>query len=183
MIHVEGRRGDWITIQSGVKFWPLDAKPEEIKIEDIAHALSNVCRFGGHTREFYSVAQHCVLVSRLGILPLEKRWGLLHDAAEAYVGDVIRPIKRCVPEFKRAEVELERAIAVKFGLPWPMPEVIKTHDLTILACEARDLMPPNCGGTWNIPLRPDPEIKVDPWGPKKARRVFMEEFEILFPEA
>ena len=87
------RVGDWIQTMSGVIFYPLDPRPEEIRIEDIAHALSHQCRFAGHCREFYSVAEHSVRVSRE--LPQEfMLWGLLHDASEAYLVDLPRPIKR-----------------------------------------------------------------------------------------
>src|ERR1035441_1601867 len=80
-----------ITTFSGVRFWPLIPNPADIRIEDIAHALSNQCRFGGHTREFYSVAEHSVRVSQL-CTPENALWGLLHDASEAYLSDVTAPI-------------------------------------------------------------------------------------------
>lgn len=181
MPYVEGRRGDWITIQSGTKFWPLDARVGDIDILDIAHALSNICRFGGHTRFFYSVSQHSVLTARRGRSLLERRWGLLHDAAEAYLGDVIRPIKRCVPEFKEAELRLMAVIAEKFGLPLPMPPEVKENEEVVLACEVRDLMPPNCGSKWCLPPVPaDDDLVIDPWDPCRSRREFMGEFERLF---
>src|SRR4051812_31750950 len=82
----------YIQTYSGTEFWPLSPKAADVKLIDIAHALSNKCRFAGHCREFYSVAQHSVLVSRQ--LPDEfKLWGLLHDAGEAYFADIPNPIK------------------------------------------------------------------------------------------
>ena len=77
------RIGSWLQTYTGKKFYPFDPREEEVDILDIAHALSQLCRFGGHTKEFYSVAEHCVLVSMC--CPSEvKLLGLLHDAAEAY---------------------------------------------------------------------------------------------------
>src|SRR5690242_11754504 len=87
------RRGDWMQTYTGRRFWPLDPRVDDIDIGDIAHHLSLVCRFAGACREFYSVAQHCVGVSYV-CDPKDALWGLLHDAAEAYVGDMVRPLKR-----------------------------------------------------------------------------------------
>src|ERR1017187_4953916 len=106
-----------ITTFSGIRFWPLLPNPADIRIEDIAHALSNQCRFGGQAREFYSVAEHCVRVSQL-CRPEDALWGLLHDASEAYLSDVPAPMKE-LPEFeayRAAERSLQRVIAVRFGL-------------------------------------------------------------------
>lgn len=110
-------RGPWIQTYTGIKFYPLDPKPEEVVIEDIAHALSRICRYGGQPSMHYSVAEHSVLVSHL-VLPRYALDGLMHDAAEAYVGDVLRPIKR-LPMFDayvNAEANVFEAIAKKFGL-------------------------------------------------------------------
>src|SRR4051794_15527189 len=92
------RRGGWITTFSRRQFWPLDPHSDEIHIEDIAHSLSQQCRFGGHSRSFYSVAQHSCLVSAL-CKANDALWGLLHDASEAYLGDIPRPLKS-LPEFE-----------------------------------------------------------------------------------
>lgn len=176
------RDNSWFTTRSGVSFHPLDPRPEEIVIDDIAHALSNVCRFGGHCRAHYSVAQHSVEVSRyLGKRhgDLLAKYGLLHDAAEAYMGDFIRPIKKLMPSYKEAEDVLLRVILVKFGLDPNVPDEVKVADNVILACEARDLMVPPCGS--DLPLPPDPNIKTQPWESfSVVRAVFMGEFGKLF---
>jgi len=89
------RRGDWMTTATGRKVWPLDLRPDEVDLEDIAIALSNLCRFGGRCRQFYSVAQHSLWVADQvkELRPELELCALLHDAAEAYVGDVVSPIK------------------------------------------------------------------------------------------
>ena len=107
---------------------PFDFKPWNIDIRDIAHALARLCRFTGHTNGYYSVAEHCVRVSRK-CSPDNALWGLLHDAAEAYLGDVSRPLK-CRPEyafFRRAEADILRAVADRYDLPHEVP-----HDVIAL---------------------------------------------------
>lgn len=114
-------------------------------IEEIAQALSQICRFGGHTRRHYSVAQHCVHVSCH--VPAEDALaGLLHDAAEAYVGDVTQPLKMLLPEYRAIEQRIERAILRQFGIE-AIPESVHRADLILLATERRDLMPATAD-TW-----------------------------------
>ena len=113
----------------GIRFWPLLPNPADIRIEDIAHALSNQCRFGGHAREFYSVAEHCVRVSQ-NCRPEDALWGLLHDASEAYLSDVPAPLKE-LPQFeayRAAERSLQGTIAVRFGLSTEQPRSVTEAD-------------------------------------------------------
>lgn len=161
---------------TGLVFWPMDPRASEIEIEDIAHALSNLCRYLGHTREFYSVAQHSVLVARA--LPPELRaWGLLHDASEAYLVDVPRPVKPYLTGYREAEEVVERAVAEALGLCWPMPTEVKRVDNAILADEAAQLMakPPR---DWRL-AEPALGIDIDPWSPQTAKRRFLEAFHAL----
>lgn len=172
------RLGDWMQTYTGLMFWPMDPLPEDINISDIAHALSNLCRYNGHCESFYSVAQHSVLVSE--IVPAKYALeGLLHDAAESYIGDMIRPLKTHLLIYKDIECEIEKCIAQKFKLTYPWPAEVKSADNTLLATEARDLMstPPvpwDLGGA--LPL--EGEISHT-WDPKAAREMFLRRYRVL----
>jgi uncharacterized protein len=176
------RNGDWIQVYSGKQFWPCDPTPEEIDIGDIAHALSLTCRFTGHCESFYSVAQHCVLCSR--IVPKEdSKWGLLHDASEAYIADVSRPVKPFLENYQALEFKLMYAVSKRFGLPWPIPQSIHDADNVLVCTEARDLLrpAPASWGEWSegIELLP---ITVMPLQPRAAEQQFLARFWELFPE-
>lgn len=170
----ETSRGPYITTFTDKKFYPSDIRPIDIDITDIAHALSNQCRFGGHTIEFYSVASHCLLVSK--VLPPElKLQGLLHDASEAYLVDVPRPIKY-LPDFNRyreIEAAVQKVIYKKFGCNWPDPDEIHKADNLLLATEARDLMR---NPSW-CHLLPKLEKKIVPRGHKRVFNDFIRKFE------
>jgi uncharacterized protein len=175
------RHGEWMPTFTGGRFWPLDPRPEEVKIEDIAHHLALICRFGGTCREPYSVAQHSVLVSR--IVPTEHAlWGLLHDAAEAYLGDLPRPVKR-LPElycYRSAEEEIMRVICRRFGLSPEMPAAVKIADEVLLATEARDITSNRQDiRTWRLPEEPLPDTVV-PWHWREAEERFLNTFHSLW---
>jgi hypothetical protein len=154
----------------------LISRPEDVKPIDVAHALSNVCRFGGHVREFYSVAQHSVLVSRL-VPPGYALAGLLHDAAEAYVGDLVRPLKALLQDFAGIEARVAAAVAARFGVDpsaFDSPEV-RRADTVALLTERRDLLP-EATGAWAEDasgLSPD-RARIQPRGPRKARAEFLQ---------
>lgn len=136
----------WMLTRSGRRFDPIDPQPEMIDLLDIAHGLSNECRYSGQCRQFYSVAQHSVLVSE--IVPHEIALeALLHDATEAYIKDIPRPIKALLPDYRRLEARVDAAIRLRFGLPAQTSPDIKHADLVLLATERRDLMPAT-GGQW-----------------------------------
>lgn len=118
----------------------LRPSASQISFYDIALGLSKCCRFAGQCDGHYSVAQHSVLVALL--LPPELRWeGLLHDATEAYMGDLSTPLKSILPDYKRVEARLDAAIRIRAGLPATPNPAIKRADSIALAIEARDLMP------------------------------------------
>ena len=130
---------------SGGKFDFTNPDPESVHISDIAHALSLQCRFNGHINEFYSVAEHSVLVADMLFEkhadPKLALTGLLHDAAEAYIGDVVSPLKHLLPEFLLYEAEVEKCISVKFGIPYPLPDEVKGADKAALNLEFTLLAP------------------------------------------
>jgi len=123
---------------------PLNPRPEEIRLDDIAHALARICRYGGHCDGFLSVARHSIWVSdELHAFGPEMQFvGLMHDAPEAYIGDLPRPIKRsdAMQVFRDADEKLEACIAEVFGLPHPLPdEVIEADRYVLVERELPDL--------------------------------------------
>lgn len=161
-------------LASGTVMNLCDPDPLEIRIADIALGLSRLCRFAGHTRRFYSVAEHCVRVSHL-VPPHAALAALLHDASEAYLGDVTRPLKAVLPAYRQIERRMERAIDQAFGIDSHIWRVeIKSADLRMCIIEAHRLMPrdPAYWGT-----APDERnIAVECWSPDEARRRFLDRF-------
>lgn len=133
------RVGDWVQTRSGRAYWPMNPRAAEVDIDDIAHSLSMICRFGGHTRFFYSVAEHSVLVSQC-VPPEHALQALLHDATEAYVGDMVRPLKQSMPGYCDIEDKNWLVIAEKFGVPAQMHESIKAADNAVLLAEKAALL-------------------------------------------
>lgn len=173
---VGASRGDWIQTATGKQFWPIDPRPHEVCIEDIAHALSMLCRFGGHCRRFYSVAEHSVLLARAATAG-NKLWALMHDASEAYLVDVPRPLKPFLTGYREAEDKIMRAVAVKFHLRLDMPEEVKRLDVAILMDEMLQNMaaPP---ARWSTDTQPI-GIKLQFWSPERAREEFLLTFHSL----
>lgn len=215
-------RGYNQTTASGFPFWALDPRPEDIRIQDIAAHLSRICRFGGALRETqesgqdrlgrpknrrvetYSVAQHSVLVSRN--VPQEFALeALLHDAAEAYVGDVIKPIKMLlepdwdgmlrlldvpsedlfalsefIPSFSRIEGRVDAAIRTKFGLPAEMSPEVKEADYRAVLTEHRDLQVDRGLVDWGLPEAAPWSERIVPVLPSVARAQFLQRFNELY---
>lgn len=137
----------WILTQSGQQFDLLRPTASMIKPVDIAHALSRLCRFNGHTRAHYSVAQHSLIVASL--VPVEHQLvALLHDATEAYIGDMTRPLKAVMPEYQHVERQIWIAVCDRFDIPIDLPACVKQADMVALATERRDLMPEH-PGAWD----------------------------------
>ncbi len=160
----------------------LDPDPFSITIEAVAHGLANTCRFSGHVREFYSVAQHSVLaVLALSDLPRAAQFAILmHDAHEAFVGDIASPLKRLLPDYREIEARMEAAVWRRFGIE-AMPPEAKRADLIMLATEARDLMPPH-DDVWEIIKDIEPLAdRITPWLPRTAETLFLSYFRHLAP--
>lgn len=169
----------FIQTLSGKKFNFINPTAADVDIEDIANALSNICRFAGHLPEFYSVAQHSVLASQ--IVPPEFAFeALMHDAAEAYCQDVPAPLKALLPDYRRIEARVDGLIREVFGLPEEMSPLVKYADLTMLATERRDLDIDD-GTPWPI-LEGIPTsdiIDIVPLRPGQAFGMFMARFNEL----
>lgn len=165
-------RGDWIQTALGHQFWPIDPRPDEINEEDVGHALSLLCRFGGHCLRFYSVAEHSVLLARR-VSPENRLWALLHDASEAYLVDVPRPLKPFLSGYSEAESKIMAAVCVRFDLPRTIPAEVKEFDTRILTDERQQNMapPPKPWSTDAEPLGIDLQF----WSPPRAKREFMAE--------
>jgi hypothetical protein len=172
----------WMQTFCGVKFDLERPTPEMVVLDDIAHALAYTTRFGGHCGRYYSVAEHSLLVAlQLGLGPFETagrdlfRWGLMHDAAEAYVGDLLQPL-RLLPElaaFRLVEARVLEAIRLRFGLP-PLEEYksdVREADLQLLALESCSVL----GGQvepWAVTQEPA-EVVIEFWSPERAEQEFL----------
>lgn len=141
------RVGDYIQVNSGRRFYVLDPRAEDITMNDIAHALANICRFTGHGDRFYGVGEHSILCARvarkLGYSTLQQLYCLLHDGSEAVMNDLARPVKQNIPQYKEIEDTVMSEIWKAAGLPSPTEEdykIVKLIDNTLLINEMEQLM-------------------------------------------
>jgi len=163
----------WITTCTGKKFHYLDPKQEEICIEDIAHALALTCRFGGHCKMFYSVAEHSIRVADIVDYKKLKLSALLHDAHEAYLHDVPRPIKHDMPQYKVMADAIQKVIMNKFSCQYnEVNQHIKYADDVMLATEAKTLLVNM--NDWSTLPKPLKTFKPINW--KNAERKFIKKF-------
>jgi hypothetical protein len=174
--------GPYIQTVSGRRVNPFAPSPDDIDLDDIAVALSNQCRFGGHTRRYYSVAQHACIVSdqvlASGGDAHMALWALLHDASEAYLIDLPHPLKHRSELgrlYREAEEGLEAVIRERFGLEGPAPALVKAIDRSVLASERAALTMV----AWHWPELEGVEplaIEIAPWAPEVAAAAFLERY-------
>lgn len=172
-------RGDWIQTYGGGMYFPAWPSFEDVHLTDIAHALSNLCRFGGHCKRFYSVAEHSVWVSYL--VPREHALqALMHDATEAYCVDVPRPLKVQLPNYKEIEERNWYAICIALDIEIEMHPSVKEADNRILLAEQRDLMGP-APASWFLEGQglETPDIKILGLCPEDAKKLFLNRYKEL----
>jgi 5'-deoxynucleotidase YfbR-like HD superfamily hydrolase len=169
--------GASIMTYTGRYFDLANPAPEMVEIVDIAHALSLICRYTGHAREFYSVAQHCVMASQI----VPQRFALaalLHDAPEAYVGDMSSPLKQLCADYRAIEARVEAAVFQRFHIDMSgeCKAAVKEADLRMLLTEKRDLTAAKFHewpGLDHLTPRVD---RIEPWSPQRAEMRFMNRF-------
>ncbi|UOF01411.1 HD domain-containing protein [Bdellovibrio reynosensis] len=163
----------WVITLSGSRFNILKPDPAAVRLEDIACALARQARFNGHTRFFYSVGQHSCLGAEVSPTKDIAKQMLFHDATEAYVGDLVSPVKALLPDFEIIESRIHWAIAQKFGLEFPLPKVVKQIDRRLLATEVRDLITKDLA-SWNIGKDEPFDFPIIPWPPEVTEARFLE---------
>ena len=173
--------GPFITTISGKPFYLLRPEQSVIDVEDIAYSLARLCRFTGHVREFYSVAQHSVLVSEHVPQEGDGHYGyamdaLFHDAAEAYTGDINQPLKSILDgSFTKIEARIEWELANRLGLGYPRDPSIKVEDLRAYETEVRDVAP---FGRFSqvTDVKPWDDVKIVGWEPEFAENQFLDRY-------
>lgn len=178
----------WIITHSGKKFYHLKPTEQMIDIDDIAHSLSMICRWTGHTKFHYSVAQHSIYASRI-VEPGLALSALLHDASEAYLGDMNRPLKHFTaagPAYLEIEAVVEKTIFRKFGLPYPLPKEVKEADIQMLYAEKAQLMNVTKAtkyesSKWGAD-ETEADIRIVRWTPRHAKKTFLKRFAELTKE-
>lgn len=185
---VTWHRGDWMQTYTGRRFYPLSPRAEEIDPLDIAHSLAHLCRYNGHVDRFYSVAEHCVLMSL--VMPTRELAleALLHDGSEAYVGDMVRPLKH-TPEmapYRLAEDFVMDAIAERFGLPvdrdghHSKAAEVADADLRILLTERTALLSHyKPSDRWNVDGMEALDVEIMALQPYGAKQAYLARLESL----
>lgn len=170
-----------ISVANGDFFDYLSPETHDYSIGVIAHSLSNLCRYGGHSRKFYSVAEHSVVVSHLVPSKLALV-GLLHDASEAYCGDVASPLKRLIPDYRKIEDRVQKAIAAHFDLPYPYPEEVHIADKRAYITERR-MITDGTDALWYTEFKPSTKVKIVGFTPEQSKKLFLNRYKELVSNA
>lgn len=170
------RMGPWQRTYTGKRFYPTEPAARDVDIIDIAHHLALLCRFNGACRTFYSVAEHSVRVSAI-CNPADALHGLLHDASEAYLVDVPRPIKGHLINYRELEIAVQHAIWKRFDLDPQERVSVTLADNILLHTEARDLMNGNLH-SWKLTADPLSDT-IQPWTWQEAKENFLQRFYFL----
>ncbi len=179
ILEVRKDRGSWMQTYTGKAFYAMDARVEDIDIADIAHSLSLQCRYNGHVDRFYSVAEHCIHLANLfPDDPDMALWALLHDAAEAYIGDMVRPLKKHMPTFMEIDDQITALVAQRFELNGTViPPEVHHVDAQILHNERETLMarvqPPQ---SWDVPGGAIPGVTIYGYSPEEAEMLYLKTF-------
>lgn len=182
-VHVDKDRGPYITTYTGLQFYPLDPQEVDVCLDDIVHALANQCRFSGHTSQHFSVLQHSYNVGLYILNTTQNKYyalhGLMHDASEAYLVDLPRPLKKLESfyAYRTIEKNVQDVINKKFGIEGHLA-LVKDIDNLMLTTEARDLMgnPPWCHDS------PKLEERIVPKSPGRVKNDFYKLFDLCYDE-
>ena len=173
---------NFVELISGKLFNPFHPDKHDIKIEDIAHSLSHLCRFNGHIPYFYSVAEHSVLVLDLALeddpkmSPIKQMQYLLHDATEAYIGDMVKPLKIGMPKFNKIEDRVWKEISSKFNINYIWDEKLKYYDIKALVTEYHIFKGKTIGKYWSEGIDPKTDAKLGLTS-EEAKKLFMDRFD------
>lgn len=173
-VNSTGRKGEWITLRYSDRFYIQDPRPEDFHIEEIAHSLAMLSRWGGKSPFFYSVAQHCVHVAAQ--VPHEyKREALLHDRAECYLGaDIVRPLKKVLTKYTALEKNILKVSAPVFNVPAEMSDVVHEADTRMLVTEATHMFRTHPTKFWLDDMWPPAyPMRIESWPPEVAYRAFL----------
>ncbi len=176
MITTNAMDAGWMQTFTGKQFFPANPQPDKVDILDIAAPLSKMCRYGGHCLRFYSVAEHCVLAARHAPDHL-KLTALMHDASEAYLVDIPKPLKGLIGNYYSIESKLMKVIAEKYGFQWPLPQEVKDIDMMLLRDEREQNMaymncPPDLWGDMLLGTG----RRLEFWSPEQAQTEFIKSF-------
>lgn len=170
----------YMEVYDGSQFTVGSVEENEYRINTIAHSLSNICRYGGHSKKFYSVAEHSIIMAdhvydTTGdkVLAYE---ALMHDAAEAYMGDIPRPLKYRLPDYLDTLAKVEKSIAEKFNFPYPTSKSIKELDARMIKTERKQVMRPS-GNKWFHDSLEPLNIRVHFQTPVEAKECFLDAYE------